>query len=264
MGGRNNTEITYLNHLQNIWYANEKVDIQDIHRLLNNFKSASNPFTKALPLLFIIDYTAKQYLLMSDAIIGIAGYHPREFLDSKMDKLMDVFHKDDFAIFNNKLFKRNAAFLSDTPFDEHEQYVFSYNFRFANIDKKYSHILQRSTYITSKETGLPLYNVGVIIDITHIKNDPLIIHTIEKSSNPYSATLIEKNFYYPNEEDTLLTIREKDILKHMADGLSSKQIASKFKISENTIGNHRQNMLRKTNTKNVAELVAFAIRNYLI
>jgi DNA-binding NarL/FixJ family response regulator len=38
----------------------------------------------------------------------------------------------------------------------------------------------------------------------------------------------------------------------MADGLSSKMIAFKLRISENTIANHRDNMTRKTNTKNVA------------
>ncbi|MBC7508933.1 MAG: response regulator transcription factor [Ferruginibacter sp.] len=50
----------------------------------------------------------------------------------------------------------------------------------------------------------------------------------------------------------------------MADGFSSKQVAAKLKISENTVSNHRQNMLRKTNTKNVAELVAFCIRSRII
>ena len=58
--------------------------------------------------------------------------------------------------------------------------------------------------------------------------------------------------------------RERCVLGYMAEGESSKQIAWRLKISENTVSNHRKNMLRKTNTKNVAELIAFACRRDLI
>ncbi|QEC74380.1 helix-turn-helix transcriptional regulator [Arachidicoccus ginsenosidivorans] len=50
----------------------------------------------------------------------------------------------------------------------------------------------------------------------------------------------------------------------MADGLSSKQIAGNLHISENTIANHRKNMLRKTSTGNVAQLIAYACKSSII
>ena len=52
-----------------------------------------------------------------------------------------------------------------------------------------------------------------------------------------------------------LTQREKEILYCIAEGLSSKQIATKLQISENTVANHRKNMLWKTGAKNSAEMV---------
>ncbi len=63
---------------------------------------------------------------------------------------------------------------------------------------------------------------------------------------------------------SILSKREKDILCYIANGDSTKMIAHKLNISENTIANHRKNMMFKTNTKNIAELVAYCIRNKII
>jgi DNA-binding CsgD family transcriptional regulator len=92
-----------------------------------------------------------------------------------------------------------------------------------------------------------------------------VIHTIEKiDSGTRTLRMVEKNYFFPYEEDTLLTQQEKNVLKYLADGLSSKMITDRMGITENTIANHRKNMLRKTNTKNVAQLIAFSIRNGII
>lgn len=53
----------------------------------------------------------------------------------------------------------------------------------------------------------------------------------------------------------ILTAKEKAVLMHIANGLSSKQIADTLHISENTVESHRKNMLKKYDSKNIAELV---------
>ncbi len=58
--------------------------------------------------------------------------------------------------------------------------------------------------------------------------------------------------------------REKEILKLICLGYKNKEIAEKLFISSRTVDNHRANLLRKTNTKNTAELVALAIKNNLV
>jgi len=61
-----------------------------------------------------------------------------------------------------------------------------------------------------------------------------------------------------------LTQREKEILPLIAEGLSSKQIASILYVSVNTISNHRANILRKTHCKNCGELVKYSIKAGLV
>ena len=53
----------------------------------------------------------------------------------------------------------------------------------------------------------------------------------------------------------LLTQREREILVLISQGMLSKQIAHHLTISENTVSNHRKNMLLKTQTKSSAELI---------
>lgn len=62
----------------------------------------------------------------------------------------------------------------------------------------------------------------------------------------------------------VLSDREIEILKLVADGLSSKQVADKLFLSELTVNTHRRNMLKKTNQPNVAALVSFAKQNQWI
>ncbi len=62
----------------------------------------------------------------------------------------------------------------------------------------------------------------------------------------------------------LLTQREKDVLKLLAEGLSNRQIGDPLHLSPRTIEKHVSSLLRKTETNNRAELVRFAIDNHLV
>ena len=55
-----------------------------------------------------------------------------------------------------------------------------------------------------------------------------------------------------------LTAREQEILRLVADGLTTAQIAEKLFTSPRTVESHRQNIMAKTGTKNTAALVKAA------
>lgn len=64
--------------------------------------------------------------------------------------------------------------------------------------------------------------------------------------------------------DVPLTKREKEIVKLIADGLSSQEIADKLFISLRTVETHRQNINQKLDVKNTAGLVKEAMKRGLI
>jgi two-component system response regulator NreC len=60
-----------------------------------------------------------------------------------------------------------------------------------------------------------------------------------------------------------LTLREKEVLQLISEGHSTSQIANRLNVSMKTIETHRQNLMLKINTKGIAGLTKYAIREGL-
>lgn len=64
--------------------------------------------------------------------------------------------------------------------------------------------------------------------------------------------------------DRGLTPRELEILQLIVDGKSNKTIAAQLRLSDNTVGVHRANIMRGLGIHKTTELVAYAIRKRLV
>ena len=62
----------------------------------------------------------------------------------------------------------------------------------------------------------------------------------------------------------VLTDREREVLQLIAEGLSSKEIASVLGVSLKTVDSHRSNLMEKLDIHKVSGLVRFAIRTGLV
>lgn len=61
-----------------------------------------------------------------------------------------------------------------------------------------------------------------------------------------------------------LTNREKEVLKMIAEGFSTKKISEALNLSPKTVGAHRENLMKKLDLHNVAQLTRYAIQKGLI
>ncbi|HXQ35535.1 MAG TPA: LuxR C-terminal-related transcriptional regulator [Anaerolineales bacterium] len=61
-----------------------------------------------------------------------------------------------------------------------------------------------------------------------------------------------------------LSQREHEILKLVAEGKTSREIAERLSISPKTVDTYRSRLMSKIGVKNLAGLVKFAIRHELI
>lgn len=103
-------------------------------------------------------------------------------------------------------------------------------------------------------------------DINEVKE---AILTVRKGGSYFSQELlyhvIQKIKHRESESKSAnLSKREKEILFKICEGLSNQEIAENLFISKRTVDKHRANLLGKTNSKNTASLILFAIRNKLI
>jgi len=63
------------------------------------------------------------------------------------------------------------------------------------------------------------------------------------------------------KKESDLTEREIEILYNICKGFSNSEIGDMLSISKRTVDKHRENLLLKTESKNTAGLVIFAIKN---
>ncbi|MCI0552488.1 MAG: helix-turn-helix transcriptional regulator [Anaerolineae bacterium] len=59
----------------------------------------------------------------------------------------------------------------------------------------------------------------------------------------------------------VLTDREKQVLKLIADGLTNKEISSSLSIKESTVENHIHHIYKKLKISNRAHAVAYALQS---
>ena len=65
----------------------------------------------------------------------------------------------------------------------------------------------------------------------------------------------------PAAQDNQLTLREQEVLRHIANGESNKQIARSLDLSVRTVETHRLNIKRKLGIEGQAELIKYAVEH---
>ncbi len=100
--------------------------------------------------------------------------------------------------------------------------------------------------------------------------------TIEEFQNALKATVPGEKYFCGYVMDILsnnnskeeihvnLTNKEIEIIKLLAQGLTTKDIAQKIFISIHTVNTHRKNILSKLNFNNTSELIMYAIKKGII
>ena len=100
----------------------------------------------------------------------------------------------------------------------------------------------------------------------------LAIKTLVSGENYYGANISKimmKNMVQKQKETTTisqqnLTKREVEVIKMIAEGLKTKDIAEKLFISTRTVETHKTNIYHKLEIHNSAQLIRYAIKNSLI
>jgi len=67
-----------------------------------------------------------------------------------------------------------------------------------------------------------------------------------------------------NCEPVQLSVREQEIITHIAEGLTNAQTAEKLFLSPHTVNTHRKNIMNKLGVKNTASIVMYAVKTNLV
>jgi DNA-binding NarL/FixJ family response regulator len=112
--------------------------------------------------------------------------------------------------------------------------------------------------------------VGFLLKNSSIDEIERAINTVMDGKNCYSDELLGyfTNKYISKKPDDnsniKLTRRELEVLGLVAQGMSNQDIADKLFISKRTVDGHKANLIQKTGSKNIVDLLIYAIKNEII
>jgi len=96
------------------------------------------------------------------------------------------------------------------------------------------------------------------------------IHRGERSLSPRIQTKLRDDAVQPNQAGRVplrrsnLTLREREVMKLLAEGLTVKQAAATLGVSVKTVDAHKFNLMRKLDIHNKAQLVTVAIQKKIL
>ena len=139
--------------------------------------------------------------------------------------------------------------------------------------------LVKSKYKKIMVLGLSTFNQGIYMNklmengasgylLKNITRQELIegIRTVNKGGIYFSfeAGRIYKNTLEKQHGLPVLTRREKEVVRLIAEGLTNVQISRQLFISVETVDTHRKNLYTKLNVNNTALLIRYAMENGLV
>lgn len=211
-------------------------------KLLNIFKAGRYYY-------MIFNIYEAELEFISSEIKNVLGFEPNE-ISSKF--FMERIHPDDknyFLNFESKV----AEFYNALPLEKRGSYMYHHDYRIKSKEGKYVRLLHQIVPIEFDDKSF-YRTLGMHTDITHIKYDGIPTLSIIGLNDEPSYFNI-KNTETIIKSYSLFTKREREILKLIIEGYSSREIANELFISHHTVNAHRKNILNKADVKTPFDLL---------
>jgi hypothetical protein len=188
-----------------------------------------------------------KFLFASERIRQMIGVEPSQL---NPGHFVEVTHPDDMCRFG---LLRAQTFVVEKEVLETQKgsALVSFTLRLRNPSGIYFNALCQAYFFYCSTPRQVVYLLQVISNVNWFK--------IRKQDYHYYKGKELSLFRYPDEAllkiGPLFSCRELEILKLVASGLSSKQIADKLFLSVNTVNTHRKNILQKSDKPLISDLI---------
>ncbi len=215
---------------------------------------------------FIADYHRKQLVYLQGSVEQLTG-HPAEAWTGKWySELGHLIHPDDR---DDVLFLADRAnrYLYEQPPATRLGTRIGLSFRAVRHDGSVFGCTLCETPLHLDSRGSVRYTFTRVADVSHLKAEPevsLSLLNVDGAARPPLVCLPPAPAKPPVVAAPKISRREKEVIRLLADGLNSREIASRLFVSPHTVRTHRKNLLARTQTGSAGELVGFALRNGVI
>lgn len=210
---------------------------------------------------FVIVANTNNWLLevVTGDTVQISGYTKQEICTLGAEFIMNFAIKDHMPM-NLATLKAGMDYSNACPVDQRDLIFAVYFYTASKKNGDRICIQHQSIPLVFDEQKIPFIFCNIYTDISYLDaaNIPqgMMINKFTREVfhiNPKSLGLEKKEEIFSN--------REKDIIKLLTEGLTSRQIAERLSISKDTVRTHRKNILSKAGISNTASLIKFSIIN---
>ncbi len=203
----------------------------------------------------IVVYNIKEFkpLYVSSNVEKILGYTQQEYLSWEVGAFLKIgaFNQPDY--YDNILkyiehFKSRCSYSKANTKGRWHSCGISYQHKDGSVKR----FLARQELVFNQDYIYPEIGIIYYEDVTHLvkENGYWILFESFESEKRYST------FYRKDGIDKdPITAREKEILLLIADGKSTKEVAAQLRISPDTVGQHRKNMIKRLMAKDTSSLI---------
>lgn len=189
--------------------------------------------------------------------LGVRGPETGMPVDGGLDGLM---HPDDLLASLDVGYE-HLRFAMTQPRDERHHFKAIHDYRIRKSGDEWMRVVEQHLLLESDLRG----NIWLSLSIIDVSPN-------QDLDTPFRGSVVDLRndqvFVFArsstNGTDAELTDREREVLRLVATGRSSNDIADQLFLSVHTVNRHRQNILRKTSTRNTAEAIRWAMERGLV
>lgn len=211
--------------------------------------------------LLVVDYRDMSFDYVAGATQAF-GYTKEHFYSQKLDFLPHLIHPDDVEKVLG-LAVHFYHFLDLQPGERRLDFKASINFRLRKGNGEYAWVIEQVVGLNLDDSGKITHALKYFTDISHLNYSNEIVLSLlddrdENNQTFYTFNIEEKRVEQQDQSNATFSAREKEVLALIARGLTTKEIASELGISRHTVNKHRENLMKKTGSKNITEVINFA------
>jgi len=212
---------------------------------------------------YIVDFFDMQIKYMSSSVKDIHGLNPEK---TSFQDILNQIHPDDMSFIAKAEATACDLLYNTLKKEKSEKYKISYCFRFKTSDGSYQLFNHQAIVLTTDNDGRVAKSLNIHTNISHLTSENNFkISFIGLFGEPsYLNISLEDHVPLPEVTKPLFTKREIEIIRLMSEGFITTEIAEKLFIADNTVKNHRKNILRKAGCKNLGQLITKCITDGLI
>jgi DNA-binding CsgD family transcriptional regulator len=240
------------------WYNSAGIDFEAIEPHIQNLKSMDELVPTGPRFFIVLNLNTYQYEFLGKGQQLMTGYDNERVSKEGVSFQTAQLHPEDGEYIVKNSYGKFIEVLVAHPVEEAKNIILQNNYRFRHKNGHYIHLMEQAWILQFDAEGKPLLAVVHIYQLPMIH--PFRVHVlIKKRINPHDYAVIYSQSFPENQPLSTLSPRETELIRLLAEGATSKEIADRLCISHHTVRTHRKNILQKLQMKSTNELIAYCI-----